>query len=94
LVQALKRGLVALSERLPLKRVVLFGSWASGRATAFSDIDLLVIYADPAREDAYREIRCCLDLQGLEPHVYSETEAAQLASTLAKMSAEGIVLLG
>ena len=88
LVQTLKHGLVALSERLHLKRVVLFGSWA----TAFSDIDLLVIYADPARDDAYEEVRRCLDIPGLEPHVYSETEAGQLESTLARMSADGVVL--
>ncbi len=94
LVNALKQGVAALSERMPLKHVVLFGSWAQGRATAFSDIDLLVIYSDPPRGDAYQEVRRCMDIPGLEPHVYSETEAAFLTETLAKMTANGIVLLG
>jgi uncharacterized protein len=94
LVSVLKQGLVALSQRMPLKRAVLFGSWAQGRATAFSDIDLLVIYSDPPRGDAYQEVRRCMDIPGLEPHVYSETEAAQLVETLSRMTANGIDLLG
>ena len=94
LVNALRQGVAALSARMPLKHVVLFGSWAQGRATAFSDIDLLVVYSDPTREDAYQEVRRCMDIPGLEPHVYSETQATQLESTLARMSANGIVLLG
>ena len=53
LVNALRQGVAALSARMPLKDVVLFGSWAQGRATAFSDIDLLVIHSDPPRGDAY-----------------------------------------
>ena len=94
LVNALRQGVAALSARMPLKHVVLFGSWAQGRATAFSDIDLLVIYSDPLRGDAYQEVRRCMDIPGLEPHVYSETEAAQLEATIAKMTTHGIVLLG
>ena len=42
LVERLKERVRALAEVLPIKKVVLFGSWATGRATAFSDIDLLV----------------------------------------------------
>ena len=78
---------------LPVRRVVLFGSWAKGRATAFSDIDLLVVYADPTRDDAYVLSRRHLPLRGLEPHVYSETEAARLGPTLERMTRDGIVLL-
>src|SRR5436309_4111211 len=52
LIEELRRGIPALAEAMPLREVTLFGSWAAGRATAFSDIDLLVIYADPEREDA------------------------------------------
>jgi hypothetical protein len=92
LVTALQEGVAALLERMPVKRAVLFGSWAQGRATAFSDIDLLVIYSDPPRGDAYQEVRRCMDIPGLEPHVYSETEAAQLEPTIARMTANGIVL--
>lgn len=93
LVALLRRQLPALAAALPVRRVVLFGSWAKGRATAFSDIDLLVVYADPPRDDAYALLRRHLALRGLEPHVYSETEATRLRPTLERMTRDGIVLL-
>jgi hypothetical protein len=71
---------------------VLFGSWATGKATAFSDIDLLVIYADPPRADAYALVWRSVDLRGLQPHVYTENEAAQHTSTLDRMTKGGITL--
>ena len=44
LAALLNARLPFLSAQIPLRRVVLFGSWAKGKATVFSDIDLLVIY--------------------------------------------------
>lgn len=93
LVALLRERLPALATVLPLKRVVLFGSWARGKATAFSDIDLLVIYADPPREDAYRLVRRVLSLRGLEPHVYAEQQAEQVKETLTRMTEDGIGLV-
>lgn len=93
LVALLRQQLPALAAVLPVRRVVLFGSWAEGRATAFSDIDLLVVYADPPRNDAYVLLRRHIPLRGLEPHVYSETEATRLGPTLERMTRDGIVLL-
>ncbi len=92
LVELLRERLHDLESMLPLKRLVLFGSWAKRRATAFSDIDLLVIYEDPPRKDAYKKVWQCLKLRGLEPHVYSEQEFEQRKSTLTRMAEEGIVL--
>ena len=62
LVDRLRQDVASLAADLPLRRAVLFGSWASGRATAFSDIDVLVVYADPPRDDAYRVVRRFLTL--------------------------------
>jgi len=92
LLRLLDEGVKELAEKLPLRRVVLFGSWAKGRATAFSDIDLLVIYADPPREDAFRIVRRTINLRGLEAHVYAESEARQVEVTLRHMTEDGIVL--
>jgi predicted nucleotidyltransferase len=89
----LRERLPALAALLPLKRAVLFGSWATGRATAFSDIDLLLVYAGPPRDDAYKLVRRCLDLRGLEPHVYAEAEAEALRPTLDRMARDGISLI-
>lgn len=93
LIARLRERLPALAAALPLRRVVLFGSWAKGRATAFSDVDLLVVYADPPRPDAFQLVHRSLDLPGLEPHVYSESEAGRLQPVLARMTRDGVVLL-
>lgn len=93
LAALLREQLPSLAAALPLKRVVLVGSWATGRSTAFSDIDLLIVYADPPRDDAYVLVRRILRVRGLEPHVYSEVEATRLAPTLERMTRHGIVLL-
>lgn len=93
LIELISRRLPELAGVLPLKRVVLFGSWAKGRATAFSDVDLLVIYADPRRPDAFEIVHEVIDLRGLEPHVYSETEAKQVEHTLQRMAKNGVILL-
>jgi predicted nucleotidyltransferase len=88
----LRERLPRLAERLPLVRVVLFGSWAAGRHTAASDIDLLVVYEGPPREDAFAVVKTSLAIPGLEPHVYAEREAETMRDRLARMTAGGIVL--
>lgn len=93
LVLELTERLPLLAQTLPLVQAVLFGSWAKGRATAFSDIDLLVVYAGPPRDDAYRLVRRCLSLRGLEPHVYSEEEAAAVQPVLDRMTKDSIQLI-
>jgi predicted nucleotidyltransferase len=93
LTAKLRAALPALARALTLRRVVLFGSWATGRATAFSDIDLLVVYAGPPRADAYKLVRAVIGLRGLEAHVYTESEAEALRPTLERMTRDGIDLL-
>lgn len=92
LVAKLRTALPALASQLPLRRVVLFGSWATGRATAFSDIDLLVIYSGPPREHAYKIVRSAFGLRGLEAHVYTEAEADAIRPTIERMTKDGINL--
>ena len=94
LAELLRSRLAALQHQLPLHEVVLFGSWATGRATAFSDVDLLVVYGGEPRDDAYSVVRRVLNVRGLEPHVYTEDEARRLAPTLERMTRDGIDLLG
>lgn len=92
LIALLQQRLPALRAALPVEQVVLFGSWAVGRATAFSDIDLLVVYRGPPRRDAYALVRRSLGVRGLEPHVYCEEEARAMAATLARMTRSGVRL--
>jgi predicted nucleotidyltransferase len=72
--------------------VVLFGSYARGRQTVASDIDLLVVYAGAVRGDAYALVRRTLDLRRLEPHVYAEEECVQVSATLQRMVQDGIIV--
>ncbi|HEV8129855.1 MAG TPA: nucleotidyltransferase domain-containing protein [Acidobacteriota bacterium] len=92
LVGVLAQHLSRLARTFPLKRAVLFGSWVRGKATAFSDIDLLIIYEDPVREDAYRLIWNSLDLRGLELHVYTERQAEEHKAMLERMIENGVVV--
>lgn len=93
LLATLRAHLPALAATLPVERVVLFGSWAEGRATRASDVDLLVVYADPPQAEAYALVRRALPVRGLEPHVYAASEAERLAPTLARMARDGVELL-
>ncbi len=74
ILQILKDDSQRLAERLPLKLVALFGSWAKDRATASSDIDVLVVYEGQRRDDAYKIVSKTLRPRGVEPHIYSEEE--------------------
>jgi len=89
-VAALKGKMGELRLRLPVTLVVLFGSYAKGNYTVASDIDLLVVYAGHAREDAFGVVKTTLALQGTEPHVYSEEEHRALRPTLDRMTEGGI----
>lgn len=93
LIRRLREGAGRLARVLPVRRVVLFGSYATGAHTVASDIDLLVIYAGEPREDAYALTKRTLNLPRLEPHLYTEAAARTLAPTLERMTAGGIVLL-
>ena len=93
LIELLREKVPALNRVLPLRRVTLFGSWSRDQATAFSDVDVLVVYAGAPREDAYRLASDTLHVEGLEAHVYGEDEATAIAPTLEKMTACGVDLL-
>ena len=92
LIEKLREYIPALSKSLPLERVVLFGSWAQGRATVRSDIDLLVVYRGDPRDDAYSTVRRAFDIRGIEAHVYTQQEAKQVQSTIDRMIEGGVVL--
>jgi uncharacterized protein len=92
LIQRLRDRLPLLGDCLPLVRVVLFGSYAQGKATAASDVDLLVVYDGEQRDDAYILVRKALDVRGLEPLVYARSEYAVIRSSLDRMSRNGVVL--
>ena len=90
LLALLRRRIPPLQSKLPLRRVVLFGSYARGRQTAASDIDLLIVYAGEPREDAYALVRRTLNIRGLQPHLYTQQEYEQVRATVERMVRGGI----
>jgi len=92
LIRRLQERMDELDKHLPLLRVVLFGSYAKGNYTVASDVDLLVVYQGPPREDAFAVVKKVLNIPGLEPHVYSEGEYRQVEQRIVRMTEGGIVL--
>ncbi|MDH7486888.1 MAG: nucleotidyltransferase domain-containing protein [Anaerolineae bacterium] len=92
LLVLLRRRINELQKVLPLRRVALFGSYARGRHTVASDIDLLVVYGGEPRDDAYALVKRILNIRRLEPHVYTEDEYAQVKTTLERMLKDGVFL--
>lgn len=73
-----------------MKRVVLFGSYAKGRETVASDVDLLVVYSGNRRADAYELVRRELKIRRLEPHLYTEEEYDQARMVVERMTRDGL----
>ena len=92
LILKLKDKLGGLARELPLQLVVLFGSYAQGKFTVASDIDILVVYKGEERSDAFRMVKRSLDIPLLEPHVYSEDEYRSLKEGIDRMTADGVTL--
>jgi predicted nucleotidyltransferase len=92
LVETLREGVRRLEHELPLVRVVLFGSQATGRATAASDVDLLIVYRGEPRSDAYALARRALRVTRLEPHLYTEGQYRQAVDVVERMARDGITL--
>ena len=97
-VDRLRETCVDLARKLPISLVILFGSYASGRNTAGSDIDLLVVYRGDRMEDAYNLVVDSIRLPRLEPRIYTEEEfhlllagSPRFAEVLTK---EGIAIMG
>jgi predicted nucleotidyltransferase len=93
LVALLRERMAALKACLPVQRVVLCGSYATGRQAPGSDIDLVVIYAGPSRGDAYQLVRRSVNIPGLEPHVYTAREYEALQPTIDRMTTNGIPII-
>lgn len=91
-VNLLRERLPELAKNLPLVKAVLFGSYAKGNFTVASDIDLLLVYKEPSRKDAYALAKKTLSIPKLEVHAYSEGEYRRMRDTIRKMEAGGIVV--
>jgi len=73
-VERLRKARTSLEKKLPISRMILFGSYARDRYTAGSDIDVIVVYRGRERDDAYKTVVNEIRLPRLEARVYTEEE--------------------
>lgn len=92
ILRILSERIRALDGRLPLIRVVLFGSYVRGNYTVASDVDLLIVYKGKPRPDAYAIAKRVLDIPRLEPHPYSQAQYERMKRVISRMSEGGVVL--
>jgi uncharacterized protein len=90
LIGRLRAAAGELAGQLPLRQLVLFGSYAAGRQTVASDVDVLIVYEGEPRPDSFMLAKRILGIPGLEPHVYAEGEAEMLRDTLQRMTRSGV----
>lgn len=97
-VQRLRRATASLERKLPISRIILFGSYATGRHTAGSDIDILVVYKGRERKDAYKIIMSEVELPRIELRIYTEEQFDDLMANSPKfaeaLDKEGILIAG
>ena len=94
LLALLKERLAELAESMPIKLAVLFGSYAEGRQTAASDIDLFIVI-EGDRDEAYRKIYDKLCIDNLELHLYTVEEYERMKEgRFVKEVSKGIRILG
>lgn len=78
LVLLLREKAKDLSRELPIELVTLFGSYASDRYTAASDIDVLAVIRGEHKDEAYQKIHEGLHIQNLQLHLYTREEYEKL----------------
>jgi len=93
-VEKLRQAHIGLKARLPVSEMILYDSYAQDRHTAGSDIDIVVVYDGPPREDAYRLVVDEIGLPRLEPKVYMKEQFDMLVARSPRfaevLSKEGI----
>lgn len=88
----LKEKAGELCKKLPIKLIVIFGSYAKENFTVASDVDLLVVYQGEKRRDIFVPLKTTLNIPRLEIHLYSEKEYREMKDTVDKMIKAGIVV--
>ena len=105
IIALIQRYVTALEARgIPVERVILFGSHASGRARIWSDIDLAVI--SPTFDAlslleryeqlglANRDLQAPLDVVGFSPSQVAQCEPGSLLDAILKTGIDVPVLTG
>jgi len=96
-VREVSRCATELRDSLGLERVILFGSYAKGRHTVASDIDLLVIFDDEknSEDNVYKSLMKNIRLPRVELHLIPkrEFESYKESMWIKTIEREGIKIL-
>ncbi|MEN2975450.1 MAG: nucleotidyltransferase domain-containing protein [Candidatus Caldarchaeales archaeon] len=74
--------------KLGVVKIILFGSFAKRRATASSDVDLLVLVKDRESKNNFHEIAKAIDIEIAEIHLYTIKDFEELRSRGSWLSRE------
>ena len=95
-VEGLRKACTRLEKRLPVSKIILYGSYAVGQYTVGSDIDLIVVYKGSSRDDAFKIVMNEIRLPRLEPKVYAEEQFSRMIAQSPKfaetLEKEGVVI--
>ncbi|GAB6148718.1 nucleotidyltransferase domain-containing protein [Stetteria hydrogenophila] len=97
-VRILSERVKRLREVVPVKKLILFGSYARNRYTAASDVDVLLVYDDTTRIDldVYKVAWDILDIPEVELHVYKYSDYVKLKKSgnpfIRSVEEEGITI--
>jgi len=76
IIHKLRETLQPIRRKIGVEKVILFGSYATGRNTAASDIDLLVVLDTKLidKNEAYKIIRKSINLRMVKLHLLAKDE--------------------
>lgn len=83
---------------IPVKKLILFGSYAKDKYTAASDIDVLLVYEDIEKInlDVYKVAWDILDIPEIQLHVYKSSDYMKLRKSgnlfIKSIEREGIII--
>lgn len=73
LLSLLKSRIQKAKDKVKIKLAILFGSYAKNRYTAFSDVDLLIVY-DEGNNDVYKILYREIGIANLQLHLYTTND--------------------
>ena len=96
-IHRLREALQPVYRKLGVEKAILFGSYATGRSTAASDIDLLVV-VDTAlmdKDEVYKLIRKSIGLRMVELHMLTKDEYKELQTSrwIKTIEKEGVTIV-
>ena len=94
IIRILRSKVGEIRKRIPVKKIILFGSYAKNRYTVASDVDILVVYEERVGLDPYSIIWDIIDMPEVQLHIYRVDEYRKMRENLfiKEVERSGIVI--